>query len=89
MSARSHFDVEARFRVILKKFYVLFEVTLDYLGGSCGGCGREGEEEPREPSAARKVQLWRQLRPLQNRTRWHCELAGVGFPALVGAPGAP
>ena len=28
MSARSHFDVEARFRPILKKFYVLFEVTI-------------------------------------------------------------
>ena len=28
MPARSHFDVEARFRPILKKFYVLFEVTI-------------------------------------------------------------
>ena len=28
MSARSHFDVEVRFRPVLKKFYVLFEVTI-------------------------------------------------------------
>ena len=44
----------------------------------------------RDPDATTtRPRTERQLRPLQNRTWWHCELAGVGFPALVGVPGAP